>query len=291
MNPSALLLILIAAVIHSYWNFVLKKSIKQGGDYLLIYWLANIAGGIIYLPVFIILLNFFELSVNALLPAFLCGVFFAVYYFFLSKSYYHGDLSYVYPLAKTTPLFTLIIGFFYLKEKISIPAFFGILLIVFGAYLIHLKNFKPGNLLRPIASLKNKVSVFAIITAISSSFYGLFSKLGAEIINPFIFIYIAFIFSVILYTPFLLLKHKNIKEQFKKYKKTIIKIGIMDIGAYSLIVFTLSFTNLSYVFALRQISVVFSVLIGYKMLKEKNIHIRLIAALIIFIGIFLIGIS
>ncbi len=231
MNLVVLLVIVIAAMIHSYWNYFLKKSIADGGDFLLIYWLANIAGTVIYLPVFVILLNYFGFDFKGLLPAALCGLFLAFYYFFLSESYRYGDLSYVYPLTKTTPLFTLIIAFFILKEKVSIVAFIGILLIVFGAYSIHLKSFK--HMLKPIKSLNDKAYVFAIITAFISAVYGVFSKLGVEFLNPFVFVYTAFVFSIILYTPFLLLKHKNIFKQFKKHKKNIIGIGLMDIGAYS----------------------------------------------------------
>lgn len=287
MNPLVLLLIVISAFLHIYWNFTLKKSISKGGDYVIIPWLANIISLIIYLPVFIVLLNIFNVTMRGFLFAASCGLVFAVYSFLISKGYSKGDLSHVYPLSKITPLFTLLIGIFYLKENVSMPALAGILLIVFGAYSIHLKSFKQ--LLSPIISLRHSASILAFSAAVATAIYGLLSKLGSAAINPFLFVYIAYFFLIIFYVPFLFFKTKNILKQFTAHKKAIIKIGAVDLGGFSLVVIALSLSQLSSVFALRQVSVIFSVLAGRKLLKEGG-NTRLIAASIIFLGVLLVSI-
>ena len=48
---------------------------------------------------------------------------------------------------------------------------------------------------------------------------------------------------------------------------------------------------MSYVAGLRQLSIVFAVLLGGQILKEKNKRIRIAASIIIFIGAYLIIIA
>ncbi len=291
MNTLAVFLILISSIIHTYWNYVLKKSINKGADPVLLHWLSGIMSVILYSLVFLFFVSSYTVTSHGVFLSALCGLFIAVYVFFLSKSYAYGDLSQVYPLAKTTPFFTLLIGLFYLTETVSFIALTGIILILLGAYLIHLKNFGFKSISKPIISLKQKASIFALITAMISAFYGLFSKLGVVEINPFIFVYLTYVFSAIFYTPLLRFRTKGIIPQFKKFKKSILRIGLSDLFAYSLVVFALSLGKLSYVFALRQMSILFSVFVGIYELKEGYGKTRIVASIIIVAGIMLISIS
>jgi len=291
MDPLAILLISISAIIHTYWNFVLKKSINEGADPILLHWLSAVVSVILFSIVFLFFVSSYTISFYGVALAAAGGVFFAFYVFFLNKAYAHGDLSQVYPLAKITPLFTLLIGFFYLKEVISFAALIGIIFVIFGVYAVNLKNFDFKNIVKPIISLKQTTFIFALLAAIFSAMYGLFSKLGVVEINPFVFVYLAYVFLVISYIPFLYFKTGNIVLQSRKFNKPIVQIGLLDIFGYSLIVFALSFSQLSYVFALRQMSILFSVFVGVYILKESYGKTRIVSSIIIVIGITLIALS
>lgn len=291
MDPIAIFLILISAIIHTYWNFVLKKSINKGADPILLYWISTVVSVILFSSVFLFFVDSYTVSFHGLSLAMGTGLFLAFYIFFLNKAYACGDLSQIYPLSKITPLFTLLIGFFYLKEVISLIALIGIIFVIFGAYSVNLKNFKLKSITKPITSWRHGGLFFAFLAAMLSAVYGLFSKLGVIGMNPFIFVYLAYVFLVIFYIPFLYFKTDNIVLQFKKFKKSIIQIGLSDIFGYSLIVLALTFSNLSYVFALRQISILFSVLVGVYILKESFGKTRIISSIIIVIGVTLIAIS
>jgi drug/metabolite transporter (DMT)-like permease len=289
MNIAVLLLVLSSALSNAYWNFTLKSSINKGADKILLYWLSSVAGIIFYFILFIFLVRNYKISQEGVILAALCGLFFALYTFSLSKSYELSDLSHAYPLSKTTPLFTLLIGIFYLNENITATAFAGIALVIFGVYAIHLKSFRLKGFLKPM--LKRKGSIFALLTAIISAIYGLIYKISTTAINPFIFVYMSYFFLLIFYMPFLFLKSKSIISQIKKYRKDLIKIGVLDmLGAYLLIA-ALALSQLSYVFALRQIGVLFNVVGGIYFFKEKHGKTRLIASVIMIIGIFLISIN
>ena len=108
--------------------------------------------------------------------------------------------------------------------------------------------------------------------------------------NPFIFVYLAYVFLVAFYSPMLSLKKASITTQLRKFKGAVFKIGISDMLGYSLIVFALYLSKLSYVFALRQMSILLCVIVGVYELREGYGKIRIAASVIIIIGIILISI-
>jgi uncharacterized membrane protein len=294
MKPWLIILVCISALGHAYWNYLFKKIVNKSKNKLVIFWLCTFVGCILFLPLFIFYFERDLLSFNILIYPALFGFFLACYMLLLTKSYSYHDLSLAYPLSKITPCFTLLFGLFILKEKVSMLAFIGILCIIFGAYAVHLKNFSFKNFVKPLISLKSKGSMFALFTAVASAFYGLISKMALNTINPISFVYLGYLFSIVFYSSIFLFNKqffKDIKDQFKKYKKWIIRIGILDIFGYFLILIVLMRNKLSYIFALRQMSIIFVVFFGSKMLNEKNRTTRLISSIIIIIGILLISVS
>jgi drug/metabolite transporter (DMT)-like permease len=291
MNFVAIFLITFSAVLHIYWNYLLKKTINSGGDSSLMYGLSIISGTVLYSIPFLVFADFTALTLETLLFTAVCGFFLAFYGFFLGRAYGHGDLSQVYPLAKTTPLFTLIIGVFVLGETASLLALIGIFLIILGSYSIHFEEFSVKSFLQPIKSLKHKSSIFAVLSAMFSASNGLFSKVGLRVTDPLIFVYFNVFFLGLFYIPSCFIKKETVKRQFRKYGKQILKMGLLIIFAYSLIVVSLSFTQLSYVYAFRQISILLSVIVGSVFLKEKHGKTRIISSAIVFTGILLVGVS
>ena len=282
-------LVIISAILHSYWNATLKKAINEKGDSVLIYWLSILLGLLIYASPFILLLFKYGISTRGIALSTLAGLFLAIYTYFISKAYQNAELSHVYPLAKITPLFTLLIGVAYLHEKLNLASFIGITLVILGVYTLNLQSVK--SLLAPIISLKEPVSRYALLSALISSIYGLFSKLGVRQTHPLLFVYLAFFFSAVFYTPIVLAKLPQIEHQLYTYKNYLIQIAFADLFGYSLILIALSISTLSSVFALRQLSIVFSVLIGIFFFKEHNATMRVISSLIILSGITLITLS
>ncbi len=289
MNSVVLVLVLCSAMIHAYWNFVLKKAINKGADNLLLYWLSGVVGVLLYSVVFFFLFRMYPVSKEGVLLAALCGFFLAAYVFFLSASYKHADLSKVYPLAKITPVFTLFIGVFLLDETVHVMGILGILLVVFGIYVLHLRELR--DFFAPFLAIKHKGSFLALMTAIVSAGYGLFSKLGVNVANPFVFVYLAFAFTALFYTPLVWWSSAGILSQLRQYKKEIVQIGFLDMFGYSLILVALSLSQLSYVFALRQISIILSVLLGVYVFNESCGRMRLAASGILFVGVVLISLD
>ncbi len=290
MESFVVFLVIISAVLHASYSFNLKRIINMGGDSVLLFWLSMISGTFLYSIILFLFIGIKGLTINGIIFSAIFGFFVALYIFFISKSYEHGEFSLVYPLSRITPLFTLLFGVFYLKEELTFIAYIGIILIILGVYGIHLKDFRLRNILKPILSLRNKGSILAVLAAFISAFYGLFSKLGVTEIGPYTFIYIGYIFSILFYIPLLYFKKQDIADQIKRFKFQIIKIGVLDISNYLLIAVALSLSKLSSVFALRQMSILFGVLFGIFYLKEKREWTKIISSIIMIIGIILVSI-
>ena len=95
------------------------------------------------------------------------------------------------------------------------------------------------------------------------------------------------------YTPYIVITKKaaQIKKEWNSGPGRIILSGVIGIAGYALILVAFTIERVSYIVSLRQISVVFAVLMGSYLLKERYGGIRLAGAVIIFVGGFLISLA
>ena len=95
------------------------------------------------------------------------------------------------------------------------------------------------------------------------------------------------------YTPYIVFTKNaaKIKKEWHSGPGRIILSGVIGIVGYALILVAFTIERVSYIVSLRQISIVFAVLMGSHFLKEKHPGIRLTGALIIFVGGVLISLA
>ncbi|MGD9138942.1 MAG: hypothetical protein PVH42_19415 [Desulfobacterales bacterium] len=95
------------------------------------------------------------------------------------------------------------------------------------------------------------------------------------------------------YTPYILLSKNGIliKKEINGGLGRIFASGTLGILGYMLILISFTVERVSYIVGLRQISIVFAVLMGSHFLKEGHKGIRLAGSLIIFAGGFLISLA
>lgn len=287
MESYAVILVLISAILHSTWNFLLKDSEgKLGFTYLM-----NSLIAVIYLPVFLLSLNS-ALCKIGILFAILSGLIHAVYFILLSKAYSYGHLSIVYPLARSSLLFVPIWAFLLLGERLSIEGILGILLIILGIYILHLRRLSVNSLAEPFQYIRERASVFAILTALTISFYSIVDKVGVAFLNPVPYIYIMFLFIVVFMTPYILSGHRDkIRNEWDNNKKKILASSALCVSSYLLILIAFQLSKVSYIISLRQISVIIGVILGIMLLQEKYGRIRLVASVVMFTGFFLVSIA
>jgi drug/metabolite transporter (DMT)-like permease len=223
-----------------------------------------------------------------------CGGTGAIYYIFVGRAYDRDDLSIIFPVTRGFgPIFILIFALILLREKVSLLGLLGILIAVFGSYVIHLPSFKPSHLSVPFKAFRSKSFLYSMGAGACTAAYSLINKKNLEALDPFTLLYLIFIFMVLLLFIFIFATNSNyeIKEEGKENKRNLFLMGVLTFPASLLVLYALKISKVSYLGAVRNVSIVFGVLLGNFFLKEGYGKIRFLASLLIFGGIFLISIS
>ncbi|NIS62063.1 MAG: EamA family transporter [Proteobacteria bacterium] len=290
MEIIPLLLVIGSAFIHAFWNMLAKK----GRDTLSFLWWSLIFGFAIYsFFFFTFAYDHDPIPSQGFMFILLSAIFHSMYFTSLGVAYYRGDLSLVYPIARSAPIFVLILAIWFLGENLSLPGILGILTVVFGAYIIGFPTFSVTHFVRPIRLLKvlkDRSYQLAWLTALIISLYSVNDKVGVRYVHPFLYLYLVHMLTCILFSPYVLMRKKaSLFQELKENKSPIILGGIMIPSSYLLILYAMTMGNVSYIVAVRQLSIVFAVLLGTLLLKEKHGLVRFLASLCIFSGVFLIS--
>jgi drug/metabolite transporter (DMT)-like permease len=183
MPTLAIVLVLVAAVLHAGWNVLLKTS----GDTL---WTAvrlQAIGTAILLPVGIAAWLWNgrpAVSAEAFGLAIASGVVEAVYFVCLSAAYKRGALSLVYPLARgSAPLLAVAVGIFLLGERLAPLALAGVASLLVGILLVA----RPWQALQSAGAAQRGAIGFALATGASIATYSAIDRLGVRATEPWLY--------------------------------------------------------------------------------------------------------
>ena len=134
--------------------------------------------------------------------------------------------------------------------------------------------------------------ILAVLTAISVTAYSLIDKQGAAYVHPILYVWLENTLSLLPLTLFILSTRRNrVSAEWRDSKWPIMLGGGLGLFSYALIVLVMQSVQVSYIVAIRQVSIVFGVVLGGTILKEENMTRRLIASTLVFSGLVLIGLS
>ncbi|MEI6056460.1 MAG: EamA family transporter [Lentisphaerota bacterium] len=303
MTTTAILLIIGSAIIHASWNLLCKKSNSSTSFFLI----ASIPSCLLLLPFVLTmfhLIRFIPSEVWWLLA--LTGCFQATYYIGLAKAYKHGDISVVYPVARTLPVLIVATAVYLFSggtQALSHESLFGALLIIGGCFMLpmrHLRDFR----------LKNYINIacfFAVIAAIGTSGYSVIDDKATEVLRinfsskenialiTLLYIFFETISSSI-WMGIYILVNKNERESFKltvkNNKLTAFGAGFAITLAYSMVLMSMAFvTNVSYVVAFRQLGIFIGAVMGIVLLGEAKQVPKIIGICLLFIGLLLVALG
>ncbi len=290
MSPIAIALTLIASFLHVLRDFQTKKAHDKQ---IFIWWFSAISL-VFSLPLAIYFVWRDGINLISVLAALAMGIIHFSYWTSYAKAYEHGDLSHIYPIIRSSPALVLIFAIIFLQEKVTLLGIIGILTITFGVYTLNLKKFSLKALFAPILSIpKEKHTRWAFIGMLLVGIYTILDRMMITNLNPVVYGFII-TFSACNLFGIYLLKTKSLdafKVSWKTEKNDILLNGVFAAIVYPLILYTYTFANVSYVSALRQISVVLAVLVGSHVLKEQQKVLRLICSVIIVTGAIMIALA
>ncbi len=220
------------------------------------------------------------------------GLFQSIYMICLIQAYRTGDLSLVYPVARSAPLFTQIWAVSFIGEAFSVEGFVGISLVMTGLFFISLKDFPGGTGISLPSGAASRPTLFAIAAALASSIYSVIDKVGVLSLHPVFYIWLINLWMVVFIGLYLSFKGEGVfVKVWRESKKEIVIITILQNAAYLLVLLALQMSKVSYVVAFRQVGALFGAGMGIVLLKESHWKTRLSGALILTLGLVLIGLA
>ena len=205
------------------------------------------------------------------------------------KSLKMSNLSVSIPMLSFTPVFLLLTSYLMLNEFPTLAGLLGVLLVVLGSYVLNIHEAKQGYLepIKPI--FKNKGIFYMVIVAFLYSLCANLGKIGVNLSNPAYYMFMFyFIYSILLFIVFF----KNIKSNITVLRKNLnyFALGGLSTAASEILIgITYKYSIVPYIISLKRTSILFAVLIGICLFKDKNIEQAIIGSAIMLIGVLLIS--
>lgn len=295
MSPAAITLVLIAAVAHASWNLFSKQAAEGGAAYFI--WLLAACAAVGYLPVALLTVALTHARLEAANWLFLAGtgLIHSCYFLFLQLGYRLGDLSLAYPIGRGSgALLAALAGVLLLGERPGPVTAAGIGAIIAGVVLIGMpgRSARPEG--RPAAAAAAWPAIgFALTTGVFIACYTIWDKYAVASLHtePVLQGYAGFPVMVLAFTPFVLRDPGRLRQVWHTWRPQVLGAAVLAPLAYVLVLAALSFTAVSVVAPAREISVLFGVLLGRRLLGEGHTARRVLAAIAIVAGIIAVAIA
>ena len=190
------------------------------------------------------------------------------------------------PFTALTPLFLIPIAYLILGELPGFKELTGILLIIGGAYAMHLQS---GNLLQPIIKIfSEKGTRYMLVVALIWSVTATVDKVAILNSSPQFYAVIIYFLLAGAYFPYIYFRHRHHLSSIPTHLKTLVVLGTLSGGVVIVQFLALQSLEVSYVIAFKRAGVIVSVLLGYFFFAEKKIAKNLLSTVSIVAGIILI---
>jgi len=214
---------------------------------------------------------------------------FALVFYF--KAFKYSDLSIAVPMLAFTPLFLLFTSPLILGEFPGFWGIIGVLLIVIGSYVLHLKESRK-NLWEPFRRLIREKGVrYMLMVAVLFSISGNLDKVGVVHSSAFMWL---LMLNFALTVTLSVLMFRNVPDfgrQIKGAWPYLVAVGTCSAIALIFQMTAIRMTLVPYLIAVKRTSVIMTSLFGLIVLKEKGFRERLIGVALMVAGVFLISFS
>jgi uncharacterized membrane protein len=292
LQPIEIALVLLSALLHAVWSASIKGS-KSTLGFNLLQLAPTFAAGLA-LP-FLIDLREIPREVWMLVVA--TGFCHGFYFYWLSRCLALGELSIVYPIARSAPAFLPLVAIPLLGETISPLGGAGIAMVVAGMVAIQIDGARGLGMGRFSAPGTG----FAFLTLAASVGYSITDKaamarLGvaewSSALPPVIAYYILLCVSGgLVFTPLALrrISPRELVELARTELRPATVASLVSFASYGLILQALATAPVSYVVATRQSSVLFAIAIGAVRWRERPSRLRILGALATIAGVALVA--
>lgn len=296
MSASALALVLISVCLHAGWNLLGKRRAPS----LAFFTLAIAGGGLALLPLlwlgplpWYLPTAFWPL----LLASGLCQM---LYMGGLAWAYARGEVSVLYPLARALPvvLVPLVTVGLLGSRELTTPDWLGIALILAGALCLPLTNWRAFTLRTYLTPALG----FALLAAVGTVGYSVLDKQALDIMTAsghthlsagLGYMVLQALATLVWALPMILAlpaERRLLPSLWKTQRPAALLTGLMITATYGLVLVAMALTReVSYIVAIRQLSIPLGVLIGVLWLKEGAPPLKVVGVGVMLGGLLIIA--
>jgi drug/metabolite transporter (DMT)-like permease len=292
VTPFETALVLGSALLHAAWS----AAIKGSRDPLVFNLLQKVGPGLL-LAASLPLVHLGEVP-GAVWKFFAAtSVAHGLYFYWMSRALEQGDLTLVYPIARSTPAFLPFVAGAALDEELSTRGLLGIACVVLGLWLVQLGRGFAGS------SFRTPAARFAYLTLAATVAYSLADKLAMQglaaaawtspVPRPLFYCLLLYAGSAALYVPLTLWRvgPRAVARAARAQIAPATLAAAVSLVGYGLILKALETAPVSYVVAARQTSVIFALLLGVTWLGEQPGRTRVLGGIATCLGVALIALS
>lgn len=302
MSPFVVGLVLLSALIHAVWSLTIKGSRDPLAFNLL---------QAVPLAIVCLVLPFFAdlppLSQRFFWLVTATGLAHAIYLYGLSLAFEAGDLSLVYPIARSAPAFLPLVAVPIAGERITWAGGLGIATVVAGMWAVQAGDARRRSdepAAPPLrARLTARPVLHAYLALAASVAYGVIDKLlvvevatGPDrgTLPPAILCFFAvWAGCAVFFVPMALARMRPdaLRRAARTEWRTVLLAASIGVVGYSLILKALETDPASYVVAVRQASVFFVLILSVAFLRERPGGLRILGAVATVAGVALIALA
>ncbi len=296
MTLQAFALIILAGIIHAFWNIVAKKA---GGDSRFSLF-TSVLNALVWLPLgwwlgkdVVPLWGLTEwtfVTISALLHVF--------YFIILLRGYRVADLTVVYPLARGSgPLISSMVAVVFLGEQLTTLGAAGIAGVVIGVFLIA----GGPNMLRTATQGASgekrertlKGLYYGLLTGLFIASYTVVDSYAVKylLLSPILLDYMGNLVRCVVLAPLGFRNWGETKRLWHLQWKYALVVAVFSPIAYVLVLYAVQTAPISHVAPAREVSMLFAALIGGKLLGEGDRAMRIAGAVLIAVGVTALGLG
>ena len=291
MTSIEICLVLASALLHAFWS----TSIKGSDDPLIFNFYQagiNLTLAAVVLP----LVDFGEITVPVWRWLAFTSVAHALYFYWLTRAFEHGDLTLVYPIARSTPAFLPLLAVPVLGEQLSAGGLAGIAVVVAGMWLVQV------GVSLDIRAFNSPAVRYAALTLLATVGYGLADKAAmaelaagawsSPVPRAITWYALLTLGSTLLFSP-IVLAQRGFRAVRDGARANLLPASIassLGVVGYGLILKALETAPASYVVAVRQSSVLFVLVLAIVRLRETPGRIRVLGGAATVLGVGLIAV-
>lgn len=290
MEPFELALVITSALLHAVWSTAIKGS-RDPLVFNLLQGAFSVAAGAVVLS---------QVEIASISPALwrwlaVTSVAHGLYIYWLSRALECGDLTLVYPIARSTPALLPLVAVPLFGESLTAGGGLGIAIVVGGLWLVQAGAGLDWRALRSPAARYAGLTLLATVgysVADKGAMLELREHPVAGAVDAAIFFYFLLALGhLLVFAPLVLWKRgmAAVRLGARTQLGSATAASVVSLLGYGAILKALETAPASYVVAVRQASVFFALLLGVVLLGERPGRARALGAVATVLGVALIA--